>query len=79
MGLWFGNYYLLGGGLRGNTRYFRGRGYCLHDLKGPHTLGGKFQANDSVIFLTFTEDRKEICKMEEVVDTAFYEAFFPRF
>ncbi|KAI9667452.1 MAG: hypothetical protein M1821_000268 [Bathelium mastoideum] len=35
--------------------------------------------NEYAVFLTFTEDGKEIKKVEEMVDTAFYQEFFPKF
>ncbi|KAI1328250.1 hypothetical protein F5Y16DRAFT_398655 [Xylariaceae sp. FL0255] len=34
--------------------------------------------NEYAVFLTFTEDGTEINKFEEMVDTAFFQQFFPR-
>ncbi|KAL9094350.1 MAG: hypothetical protein Q9165_003491 [Trypethelium subeluteriae] len=35
--------------------------------------------NEYAVFLSFTEDGKKVKKMEEMVDTAFYREFFPKF
>ncbi|KAL9111227.1 MAG: hypothetical protein Q9227_004305 [Pyrenula ochraceoflavens] len=35
--------------------------------------------NEYAIFVTFTEDGTQINKMEEMVDTAFFQEFFPKF
>lgn len=35
--------------------------------------------NEYAVFITFTENGEQINKMEEMVDTAFFQEFFPRF
>ncbi|KAF2111968.1 hypothetical protein BDV96DRAFT_580934 [Lophiotrema nucula] len=35
--------------------------------------------NEYAVFLTFSSDGTEITRMEEMVDTAFFQQFFPRF
>lgn len=35
--------------------------------------------NEYAVFLTFSEDGTQVRKLEEMVDTAFYRAFFPKF
>ncbi|ORY69634.1 uncharacterized protein BCR38DRAFT_333345 [Pseudomassariella vexata] len=41
---------------------------------------GEFKCtNEYAVFVTFTEDGKQINRMEEMVDTAFYQEFFPKF
>ncbi|KAJ5600238.1 hypothetical protein N7450_001305 [Penicillium hetheringtonii] len=48
--------------------------------KADTPFEGNFKwTNEYAVFLTFTEDGQEICKMEEMVDTAFYQEFSPRF
>ncbi|KAB8304575.1 hypothetical protein EYC80_003954 [Monilinia laxa] len=35
--------------------------------------------NEYAVFITFTEDGTQVQKFEEMVDTAFYQEFFPKF
>ncbi|KUL89561.1 hypothetical protein ZTR_04319 [Talaromyces verruculosus] len=35
--------------------------------------------NEYAVFLTFSEDGTQVSKLEEMVDTAFYKEFFPKF
>ena len=35
--------------------------------------------NEYAVFVSFTEDGEQINKVEEMVDTAFYQEFFPKF
>jgi hypothetical protein len=35
--------------------------------------------NEYAVFLTFTEDGNQVVKMEEMVDTALFNEFFPKF
>ncbi|KAI2613405.1 hypothetical protein GGR54DRAFT_615700 [Hypoxylon sp. NC1633] len=35
--------------------------------------------NDYAVIITFTEDGKQVRRFEEMVDTAFFQKFFPRF
>ncbi|KAJ9142412.1 hypothetical protein NKR23_g7288 [Pleurostoma richardsiae] len=44
------------------------------------TSFGDFKwANEYAFFVTFTEDGKHICAMDEMVDTEFFKEFFPKF
>ncbi|KUI60106.1 hypothetical protein VP1G_11165 [Cytospora mali] len=47
--------------------------------KADTLLGDSKWKNDFAVFLSFTEDGEKINRMEEMVDTAFYQEFFPRF
>jgi hypothetical protein len=35
--------------------------------------------NEYAVFLTFSKDGTQVSKLEEMVDTAFYKEFFPKF
>ncbi|KAL4815781.1 hypothetical protein BDW67DRAFT_185500 [Aspergillus spinulosporus] len=58
----------------------RGTAALYVTSKADTPFEGDFKwTNEYAVFLTFTEDGQGICKMEEMVDTAFYRDFFPRF
>ncbi|KAK4233719.1 hypothetical protein C8A03DRAFT_47798 [Achaetomium macrosporum] len=42
-------------------------------------LPGEKWTNEYALFLSFTEDGTKVSRLEEMVDTAFYRHFFPKF
>ncbi|KAG9229992.1 hypothetical protein BJ875DRAFT_473434 [Amylocarpus encephaloides] len=52
----------------------------IYATSNADTPFGDFKwTNEYAVFLTFTEDGTQVGKFEEMVDTAFYQQFFPRF
>ena len=52
----------------------------IYATSGGDTPFGDFRwTNEYAMFVTFTEDGKQINRTEEMVNTAFYQEFFPKF
>ena len=52
----------------------------IYATSGGDTPFGDFRwTNEYAMFVTFTEDGKQINRTEEMVNAAFYQEFFPRF
>ncbi|KAL9078952.1 MAG: hypothetical protein Q9157_002136 [Trypethelium eluteriae] len=52
----------------------------IYATSKANTPFGDFKwTNEYAVFLSFTVDGKQINKVEEMVDTAFYREFFPKF
>lgn len=57
----------------------KGKAVIYATSKADTPFGDFKWTNEYAVFVTFTEDGKQINKMEEMIDTAFFNDFFPKF